>query len=76
VLFADSYVVETAVVAECDGAGFADSVVSDPVVGVGCVAWAGFGSAVVDGVWCGPFGEGSVGSVVVVDVDELVDQGL
>lgn len=41
----DADVVQTAVVAQGDGAGFVDDVVADPVVGegVGDHAWNGFG---------------------------------
>ena len=49
---ADADVVESAVVAECDGACFVDAVVADSEVGcVACLARFGFGEPVVDGGW-------------------------
>ncbi len=46
---ADADVVESAVVAECDGACFVDAVVADSEVGcVACLARFGFGEPVVD----------------------------
>ena len=63
---ADADVVESAVVADGDGACFVDAVVSDSEMGcVACLARFGFGEPVVDGGGCGA-SEGSVGSVVVV----------
>ncbi len=47
---ADADVVESAVVAECDGACFVDAVVADSEVGcVACLARFGFGEPVVGG---------------------------
>ena len=56
---ADADVVESAVVAEGDGAGFVDAVVADPVVGVGVsgVAGQGFGHGVVAGCRGGSVGQ-------------------
>ena len=75
---ADADVVQPAVVAQGDGAGFVDAVVADPVVGVGVSARAGqgFGHGVVEGGGGGPVRQGAVWSVVVVLVDEGVEQGL
>ena len=61
VLFADANVVESAVVAQGDGAcfvDFVDFVVADAVVGVVAgVAGSGFGSGGVDRGWCCPVWE-------------------
>ena len=73
---ADADVVESAVVAECDGACFVDAVVSDSEVGcVACLARFGFGEPVVDGGWCGA-SEAAVGPVVVVVAGEFVEEVL
>ena len=73
---ADADVVESAVVAECDGACFVDAVVADSEVDVGAVVFGGcFGEPVVDGGW-GCAAEGSVGPVVVVGVGEFVEEAL
>ena len=75
---ADADVVQFAVDAQRHGAGFVDAVVTDPVVGVGVSGVAGqrFGHGVEQGCWCCSVGQGSVGSAVVVFVDELVEQCL
>ena len=73
---ADADVVESAVVAECDGACFVDAVVADSEVGcVACLAWFGFGEPVVDGGW-GCASECAVGAVVVVGAGEFVEERL
>jgi hypothetical protein len=70
-------VVEAAVVAEGDPAGGVDAVVADPVVGVGVAAGGGgLGAGLVDGGGGGVCGEGAVGALVVVEGDEVVDEGL
>ena len=73
---ADADVVESAVVADGDGACFVDAVVSDSEVGcVACLARFGFGEPVVDGGWCGA-SEAAVGPVVVVVAGEFVEEAL
>ena len=63
--------------AEGDGAGVADDVGADAVVGVGgAVAGDGFGPGVVGGGGGGPVLEGAVGPAGVVGVGELVELGL
>jgi hypothetical protein len=70
-------VVESAVVAEGDAAGGVDAVAADaPVVVVAAVAGAGFGSGPVDDAGWGVVGQGPVGSLLVVEGDEGVDQVL
>ena len=69
-------VVQAAVVADGDGSGGVDAVVSYPpgrrgAVGVG----SGFGELLVDGGGNGS-AEAAVGSVVVVDASEFVELGL
>ena len=75
---ADADVVESAVVAQGDGAGFVDAVVADPVVGVGVAGLAGqgFGQRVVAACGGGSVRQGAVRAAVVVLVDEGVEQGL
>ncbi len=74
---ADADVVESAVVAQGDGAGFVDAVVADPVVGVGVAAACGecLGQGVVDRCGGGSVRQRPVRAPVVVLVDEDVDQG-
>ena len=72
---ADADVVHAAGAAEGDGAGLVDAVVADAVVGAGAGAvGAGLGEEVVDDGG-GPV-EGAVWPVVVVDLDEVVEEGL
>ena len=75
---ADADVVESAVVAQGDGADAVDLVGADPVVGVGLAAGAGagFGPGRVRGGGSGAVLEGAVRAVVVVIVTEQVEQGL
>ena len=63
--------------AQGDVAGFGYAVGADAVVVVvGAVSWGGFGSGLVGGGWGCLVGQCSVGSAVVVGVDELVEQCL
>jgi hypothetical protein len=72
---ADADVVEAAAGAQGDGAGGADDVAADPVVGVaGAVPGDGFGPGAVDGGWGGPVGQGAVRPLLVVLVREGVQQ--
>ena len=73
---ADADVVESAVMAECDGACFVDAVVADSEVDVGAVVFGGcFGETLVGSGWsCAA--EGSVGPVVVVVAGEFVEEAL
>ena len=72
---ADADFVEGAFVADGDLAGGVDSVAAYPGLVIGGVVGSGFGESVVcDGWGCSV--EGSMWSVVVVGVDELVDVGL
>src|SRR4051812_10451101 len=75
---ADAEVAEPAGDAQGDGAGFADRVVADPVVGVaGAVgAGGGFRSGLVGGGRGGSVGQGSVGPGVVVLGGEGVQECL
>lgn len=72
---ADADVVHASGSADRYGPGAVDVVVSDPIVGVGCGGGSGLGEELVDDCWGAPV-EGSVGSVVVVDADEGVEEGL
>jgi hypothetical protein len=70
-------VVEAAVVAEGDPAGGVDAVAADPPVDVGVAGrGAGFGSGPVDDAGWGVVGQGPVGSLLVVEGDEGVEQAL
>jgi hypothetical protein len=73
---ADADVVQPAGEAQGDDAGLVDAVASDPVVGVGAVCRVGFGSGGVGGGRGGVVGQGAVGTVVVVGLDEGVELGL
>jgi hypothetical protein len=77
VVAADGDVVELSVDAQGDGAADGDAVVTDPEVGVaGAVGGAGFGAGRVgDGRGAG-MGQGAVRSLMVVDVDEVVEEHL
>ena len=73
VFAAEADVVEAAVVAQGEASGLVDAVVADPPVAVTVlVAGGGFGSGPVDGGGDG-FGEGLVGSLVVVDLEEVLE---
>jgi hypothetical protein len=73
---ADADVVESAGVAEGDGACFVDLVAADAAVVVGAVAFGlCFGEALVGDGGSGP-GEGAVGAAVVVLVDEVLEEAL
>jgi hypothetical protein len=73
---ADADVVQSAVVAEGDAAGFVDPVVADPVVGVGVAAGGGqgLGFAGVGGGRGGPVRQGAVRAAMVVFALELVEK--
>ena len=75
---ADADVAELAGDAQGDAAGFVDLVVADPVVGVSAsvLVRGGLGQRGVDGRRGGAVGQGPVGPVGVVDLDELIEQGL
>src|SRR3954451_5364065 len=74
---ADADVVEAAGVAEGDFAGGVDVVVANAVVSVAVPAGCGgFGPRLVGGGGGDVAGEGAVGAVVVVVVDEGVEEGL
>ncbi len=74
----DPDVMQPAVDAERHGAGFVDAVVTDPVVGVGvpAVARQCFGHRVIERRRGRTMWQRSVGSAVVVVVDELIEQRL
>ena len=74
---ADADVVEPSLVAEGEGAGFADDVGADPVVGVGGpVAGGGLGPGGIGGGRCLAVRQGAVRPVLVVVAGEDVEQGL
>ena len=74
---ADADVVELAGVSQGDGAGGADDVGADAVVGVGgAVAGGGFGPGGVGGGGGGAVGQGAVRPAGVVVAGELVELGL
>ena len=74
---ADADVVESAVVAQGHGACVVDSVVADAVFGVGFVlAGGGFGAGGVGDGGGRALGKRSMWSLVVVELDELVESGL
>ena len=74
----DTYVMHVAVDAQGDGSGFVYPVVTDPVVGVGVATVPGqrFGHRLEQGRRSRSMGQGTVGSAVVVFIDEGVEQGL
>ena len=72
---ADAEVVEFSVASECEFSELVDFVVTDPVVGFSCCGWPGFGECVVGDMW-GAAADAAVGSFVVVDEHELVEEGL
>src|SRR5262245_64113843 len=77
VFVAEADVVEAAVVAEGDASGLVDAVVADAPVGVvGAVAGVGFGAGLVGGGGGDAPGQGAVGTLVVVELDEGVAEGL
>jgi hypothetical protein len=73
---ADADVVQASVDAQGDGSGLAYAVGADAVVGVDAGCWVGFGACGVDRGGGGAVWVGSVGSAVVVFVEEGVDLGL
>jgi hypothetical protein len=75
---ADADVVQPAGHPQGDAAAVVDSVVADPVVGVGIAAAGGLdlGEAATDGRGGGPVRQGPVRPAVVVLVGERVEQGL
>jgi hypothetical protein len=74
---ADADVVKLACVAEGDGAGFADGVGADAVVGVGgAAAWGGLGPGGICSGGCGLAGQGFVRAAGVVVAGECVQLGL
>jgi hypothetical protein len=72
---ADADVVHAPGSSEADCACGVYVVVADPVVRVVVVVGGVFGEGVVGGGWCSA-SDAAVGSLVVVDLDELVKEGL
>ncbi len=72
---ADSDVVESSAASQGEFSEAVNLVVSDPVVRVWVAGWFGFWEGFVGGGW-GSAADAAVGSVVVVDVDKLIEEGL